>query len=123
MRSSNTFNLLKVASSLVLVAWTDAARNNLKVNKTFVILYPGPDLILSEARFQNSRSNCNLTQIGEHHGYLLQYAGCAAATLLISALYNAGTFRCHLVIVIVIVVGSSMAAWQKQTVLIFVIAG
>ena len=32
-------------------------------------------------------------QISEHHSYLLQYAGCASATLLISAIYNAGTYR------------------------------
>merc|ERR550517_2153206 len=52
---------VQVASSLVLVAWTEAAQNDLK--------------------------------IGDHHKYLLQYAGCASATLIISALYNASTYR------------------------------
>ena len=32
-------------------------------------------------------------QISEHHSYLLQYAGCASATLFLSAIYNAGTYR------------------------------
>ena len=51
--------------------------------------------ILSKTILQSFGSNYNLTQIGDHHKYLVQYAGCACATLLISALYNAGTYRCH----------------------------
>ena len=112
-----------MASSLVLVAWTEAAQNDLKVNTSFlVMIWVGSNLI--QKQIAQFRINCNLTQIGDHHKYLLQYAGCACATLLISALYNAGTYRWssfHLVIIVV-----SMAAWQHGRnigLVIFVMAG
>ena len=83
MCSSNivlTSNLLKVASSLVLVAWTEAAQKNLKVKTSFVIRICRPDLILSETRLDfYLHPDCrplddlctyldfNATQIVEHH--------------------------------------------------------